>query len=147
MDALAIERAYDRLEDMGVDVMICPFAKAIAMVNPDGILAVNPARLRSGALEHAVLLHEEGHFATGTFYQLDSPYTLRQHQENVANRYVFEHYFPLERLLAAMDAGFTEPWQLAEYFDLPQSYVEEMLAYYAGARGVDFSAHGREDAG
>lgn len=147
MDALAIERAYGRLEEMGVEVFACPFAGQTALVHPDGFLALDPARLRTGAQEHAVLLHEEGHFATGTFYGLGSPFTLRQHQENIANRYVFEHYFPPERLLAAMRAGYTEPWQLAEHFDLPQDFVEEMLAYYTEARGVDFSAQGREGAG
>lgn len=147
MDTLAIERAYNRLENMGVEVLICPFAKNTAMVDPDGFLALNPTRLHTGAQEHAVLLHEEGHFATGAFYRLDSPYTLRQQQENIANRYVFERYFPPERLLAAMRAGCTEPWQLAEYFDLPQDFVEAMLAYYTEARGVDFSAQGQEDAG
>lgn len=147
MDALAIKQAYDRLEDMGVEVLTCPFADHTALVHPDGFLALNPARLRTGAQEHAVLLHEEGHFATGTFYGLNSPYTLRRQQENIANRYVFERYFPPERVLAAMRAGCTEPWQLAEYFDLPQDFVEEMLAYYTEARGVDFSAQGCEGAG
>lgn len=140
MNATAIERAYDRLEDMGVEVMICPFSRFAALVSPDGFLGMNPLQLASGAEEHAMLLHEEGHFATGTFYQLDSPYTLRQHQENLADRYVFEKYFPPERLRAAMRAGYTEPWQLAEYFDLPQPYIEQLLDYYAEARGIDFSA-------
>lgn len=142
MDALAIEEAYDRLEDLGVEVMVCPFARFTAMASPDGYLGVNPLQLRTGAQEHAMLLHEEGHFATGTFYQLDSPFTLRQHQENVADRYVFETHFPPGRVRAAMAAGFTEPWQLAEYFDLPQSYVEQMLRWYTEARGIDFSAPG-----
>lgn len=142
MDALAIEEAYDRLEDLGVEVMVCPFARFTAMAIPEGFLGLNPMQLRSGAQEHAMLLHEEGHFATGTFYQLDSPFALRQHQENIADRYVFETHFPPERVRAAMAAGYTEPWQLAEYFDLPQSYVEQMLRWYTEARGIDFSARG-----
>ena len=31
-----------------------------------------------------------------------------------------------------------ESWQLAEYFGMPQAYIEEMLAYYVESRGVDF---------
>lgn len=140
MNATAIERACVRLEEMGVEVMVCPFSRFAALVLPDGFLGVNPRQLGSGAEQHAMLLHEEGHFATGTFYQLDSPYTLRQRQENRADRYVFEKYFPPESLRRAMQAGYTEPWQLAEYFDLPQPYIEQLLRYYAEARGIDFSA-------
>lgn len=29
-----------------------------------------------------------------------------------------------------MAAGLREPWQLAEYFDLPEAMIREMLDYY-----------------
>ena len=88
------------------------------------------AAIESGAEEQAILLHEEGHFATGAFYTVQSPYTIRQKQENIANRYIYKRYFPPQRLQAAMAAGLREPWQLAEYFDLPEAMIREMLDYY-----------------
>ena len=129
---------YDALDSLGVDVFTCPFSASQALAHPDGYLAIDTARLGTEAEERAVLIHEEGHFATGTFYQLDSPYTVRKHQENVASRYGYRKYFPLEEILNAMDAGCLESWQLAEYFGMPQAYIEEMLAYYVESRGVDF---------
>ena len=38
-----------------------------------------------------------------------------------------------------MRAGLTEPWQLAEWFDVPQSFIERALSYYHEARGLRFS--------
>ena len=139
MDGSAIENAYGTLEDMGVDIFMCPLSSFTALAHPDGYLGVNPFLLRDGADELAMLIHEEGHFATGTFYQLDSPYAVREHQENVACRYGYKKYYSPARLRAAMRKGFCEPWQLAEYFGLPEAYVRGMLAYYAEACGEDFS--------
>ena len=119
MDTAALRACYARLEAMGVDVFTCPMQNHKALCSPDGALALNPAAIESGAEEQAILLHEEGHFATGAFYTVQSSYTIRQKQENIANRYIYKRYFPPQRLQAAMAAGLREPWQLAEYFDLP----------------------------
>lgn len=130
MDTTALRACYARLEAMGVDVFTCPMQNHKALCSPDGALALNPAAIESGAEEQAILLHEEGHFATGAFYTVQSPYTIRQKQENIANRYIYKRYFPPQRLQAATAAGLREPWQLAEYFDLPEAMIREMLDYY-----------------
>ena len=130
MDTAALRACYARLEAMGVDVFTCPMQNHKALCSPDGALALNPAAIESGAEEQAILLHEEGHFATGAFYTVQSPYTIRQKQENIANRYIYKRYFPPQRLQSAMAAGLREPWQLAEYFDLPEAMIREMLDYY-----------------
>ena len=94
MDTAALRACYARLEAMGVDVFTCPMQNHKALCSPDGALALNPAAIESGAEEQAILLHEDGHFATGAFYTVQSPYTIRQKQENIANRYIYKRYFP-----------------------------------------------------
>ncbi|MBQ8647915.1 MAG: hypothetical protein IJ484_07220 [Oscillospiraceae bacterium] len=130
MDQAALSACYARLEALGVDVFTCPMGRYKALCSPDGALALNPSAIETGAEEHAILLHEEGHFATGAFYTAASPYAVRQKQENLANRYVFRTHFPPQRVRAALARGLTEPWQLAEHFDLPEPMIREMLAYY-----------------
>ena len=39
----------------------------------------------------------------------------------------------------AFSAGFTEMWQLEEYFDLPEADIRAALNYWVGSRGIDFS--------
>lgn len=135
--AVDLNALYENLEEMGVDVFSCPLSNMDALAEPDGYLGINPKRITSQAQERELLIHEEGHFATNTFYQMDSPYTVRRHQENVATRYGYKKYYSVEKLLNLMEDGCTEPWQLAEQLGVRQAYVEEMLAYYQ-EQGVDF---------
>lgn len=131
--------AYNKLAELGVKVGAVSFESTLALSGPEGYLAINYDMLENEAQELEVLLHEIGHFETGTFYQMDTPFADRAKQESKANRFVFEKYYPPEKLAALMDAGHQEPWQLAEELGLPERFVGEMLQFYQDARGVNFS--------
>lgn len=135
-----LTRLYNTLEQEGVDVFPFACAPYDALASPDGYLAMDPALIKSESQEREILVHEAGHFATDTFYQLDSPFTLRRHQENVASRWGYRRYFPLESILELMEKGCTEVWQLAEATGMPEAYVRDLLAYYQDAQGIDFAA-------
>ena len=131
---------YGHLEQAGVEVFSYALAPYDAIASPRGYLAMDPGLILDDIQEREILIHEAGHFATDTFYQLDSPYTIRQHQENVAARWGYRKYFPPEILSALMRAGYTESWQLAEQLGVGEKYVCEMLEYYHEVCGIDFSA-------
>ena len=38
-----------------------------------------------------------------------------------------------------MQKGYTETWQLADYFDLDEDYIKKALHYWTECRGVDFN--------
>ena len=44
-----------------------------------------------------------------------------------------------EAFREAFALGYTEPWQLAEYFELPERDVQKALTYWKDRRGVDFN--------
>ena len=77
--------------------------------------------------------------ATGALHKVDSPYELVERSEYRANRWAAEHYLTQEDFREAFACGYTELWQLADYFDLPQRDVESALRYWAMSRGVDFN--------
>lgn len=108
--AVDINVLYENLEEMGVEVFDCPLSQFSAVAEPAGYLGLNPSQISSVEQEREILIHEEGHFATNTFYQLDSPYTVRQHQENLAARHGIKKYFSVEKLLSLMEQGYTESW-------------------------------------
>lgn len=137
--AVDINVLYENLEEMGVEVFDCPLSQFSAVAEPAGYLGLNPSQISSVEQEREILIHEEGHFATNTFYQLDSPYTVRQHQENLAARHGIKKYFSVEKLLSLMEQGYTESWQLAEQLGVRPAYIQEMLDYYTQAQGVNFS--------
>ena len=85
------------------------------------------------------LAHEIGHCATGCTHKVSSRHDLIARHEYKADRWAITRYLSVEALRRAMAAGYTEPWQLAEYFDLPQKAVEQALYYWTQCRGVDFN--------
>lgn len=86
-----------------------------------------------------VLAHELGHCATGCTHKVSSSYDLIAKHEYKADRWAIEYCLPFEDLRRAMRYGMTEPWQLADWFDLPEPFIRLALDYYTGAREMDFN--------
>lgn len=97
------------------------------------------SQIRSTRLLRGVCFHELGHLATGALHKVDSPYELAERSEYRANRWVAQHYLSAEDFRQAFRDGCREPWQLAEYFDLPERDVLNALVYWRDRRGVDFN--------
>ena len=96
-------------------------------------------QIRSTRLLRGVCCHEMGHVATGALHKVDSPYELAERSEYRANRWCAQHFMSQEDFREAFEAGYTEPWQLAEYFDMPERDVRAALTYWTQRRGVDFN--------
>lgn len=97
------------------------------------------SKIRSTRLLRGVCCHEMGHVATGALHKVDSPYELAERSEYRANRWAAQHYLTQEDFREAFQAGYTEPWQLAEFFDMPERDVRSALTYWTERRGVDFN--------
>ena len=96
-------------------------------------------KIRSTRLLRGVCCHEMGHVATGALHKVDSPFELAERSEYRANRWTAQHYLSQEDFREAFDLGYTEPWQLAEFFDMPERDIQAALTYWTQRRGVDFS--------
>lgn len=97
------------------------------------------AKLRSIKVFNGVCLHEVGHVATGALHKVDSPYETVERSEYRANRWGFENYLKVEEFKEAFATGYTELWQLADYFDLPEETIKKALTYWTEQRGIDFN--------
>lgn len=96
------------------------------------------SKIRSTRLLRGVCLHELGHAATGALHRVDSPYELVERSEYRAARWTAQHLLTAEDFQEAFAAGYTELWQLSEYFDLPERDIQAALTYWRDRRGVDF---------
>lgn len=97
------------------------------------------SKIRSTRLLRGVCLHELGHIATGALHKIDSPYELVERSEHRAIRWTAEHFLSAEAFQEAFQAGYTELWQLAEYFDLPEADVQSALDYWVTCKGINFN--------
>lgn len=84
------------------------------------------------------LAHELGHCATGCTHRVSSPWDLIARHEYKANRWAFCRYMPVSEVRLALQSGYTEPWQLAEWFGFPQDFVQDALQYYQNALNINF---------
>lgn len=92
-------------------------------------IAVDPYRFESEADERHKMAHELGHCETGSFYNEYAACDVRQKHELRAERWAIKKLLPVEELTDRVAAG-DLPWELAEYFNVPQSMVEEAVDYY-----------------
>jgi len=89
--------------------------------------------------EKCVLAHELGHYCTG----VESPIiaqTFRDmltigRQEYRANKWAFERLIPVAELHIAINRGYVDIWELADYFDVPDEFMRKALDYYENKRG------------
>lgn len=118
----------------------CP--QAGATIRDQGFYAVflDFTKIRSTRLLRGVCCHEMGHVATGALHKVDSPFELAERSEYRANRWTAQRYLTEHSFREAFAAGYTEPWQLSEYFDLPESDVRNAYIYWTQCQGVDFNA-------
>ena len=109
---------------------------SISMSVPAGggysYIAINNVGL-SEAERFTALLHETGHCETGAFYNIHSPFDIIGKQEYRANKWAAEHALPKAALEQAAAEGYTEAWQLAEYFGVTEDFVRfAYMQYYGG---------------
>lgn len=133
---------YDYCKENCVDVI--PYAgcpQPAATIRDGSFYAVflDFTKIRSAQLLRGICCHEMGHIATGALHKVDSPFELVERSEYRANRWVAQKYMTEAGFREAFSAGYTEPWQLAEYFDLPEADVRKALIYWTQRKGIDFN--------
>lgn len=133
---------YDYCTDNDVDVI--PFDNLpadAATVRYHGYYSVglNFRRMNTLRQVRTAMMHESGHLHTGALHKVNSPFQLVEQNEQRADADSFRRYLPPDEILEAMHCGYTEPWQLAEYFDLEESYIRKALHYWTECQEVDFN--------
>ena len=132
---------YTCCREKGVDVIPysgCPSPGATVRVQGLYAIFLDFTKIHSTRLLRGVCCHELGHAATGALHKVDSPFETVERSEYRANRWVAEHFLPWEAFQEAISAGYTEPWQLAEFFDLPEEDVCRALTYWRDRRDADW---------
>lgn len=95
-------------------------------------IAIDSTKLNTSIDKKICLAHEIGHCETNSFYNVYTPYDIREQHENRANRWAIKKLIPLDELKEAVRHGYKEFWQLAEYFDVPNDFMKSAIHYYKG---------------
>ena len=119
-------------DDIDVDCFPLQKREAISVMEDDGKchIVINPLMLRSNADEKSKLAHELGHCKTGSFYNQYTPYDVCQKHENRADKWAIKKLVPKDELEDAVAAGYTEPWELAELFDVTEDFMRKAIYWH-----------------
>ncbi len=108
-----------------------PQCKSMSVQLPDGSCAIgmDPEPIPESS-ERVHLSHELGHCITGSFYNIYAAADLRSRHENRADKWAIRRLIPVQELDDAIAAGYTELWELAEYFGVTEGFLKKALCLY-----------------
>ena len=125
---------YDYAEKQNIEVISLATRKAqsLSMMDEDGDcgIGINPFMLKSEADEKVKLAHELGHCVNGAFYNMYSPLDIRSKHEYTANKWPIKKLIPEDELKEACKFC-RNRWELSEYFDVPEDFMQKALDYYS----------------
>lgn len=109
-----------------------PQTHSLSLMNNDGscAVAIDPFGLNSSKDEKIRLAHELGHCVTGSFYNRYSDFDIKARSEYKADKWAIKKLIPKDELQAAFEQGYTEPWDLAEYFNVTEEFIIKAVNYY-----------------
>ena len=117
----------------------CPQPAATIRDGKDYAIFLDFSQIHSLRLLRGIFCHEMGHAATGALHKVSSPYELVERSEYRANRWAAENYLTCQAFRQAFQDGYTELWQLSEYFDMPERDIALALQYWTDRKGIDFN--------
>lgn len=121
-----------------VQVIFCPLPETHSLSLSVGgrcCIGMDTAHLTQSE-ENVRLAHELGHCRYAGFYSRSTPFEVRERIEHKADVWQIRKQVPLGELRAALHAGCTEPWQLAEHFSIPEPDLHRALLYYKETLGI-----------
>ena len=93
-------------------------------------ISIDESVMDGGSLEIVHMAHELGHCLTGSFYNRHTRFDIRQRHENRADKWAVRQIISVEDLDTAIAAGYTEVWQLAEYFSVTEQFMRKAIFLY-----------------
>ncbi len=131
MELLELYQLADA-EHIAVYSFDLPQTHSLSLMNNDGscAVAIDPFGLNSTKDEKIRLAHELGHCVTGSFYNRYSDFDIKAKSEYRADKWAIKKLIPKDELQAAFEQGYTEPWDLAEYFNVTEEFLIKAVNYY-----------------
>lgn len=133
---------YSYCRDNEIDVILYDGAPREGTTIRDGdwyAIFLDFTKIVSTRTMKGICYHELGHAGSGALHKVDSPFEKVERSEYRANRWSAEHFLTVQDFRDAFAAGYSELWQLADYFDLPEQDIKNALTYWSERKGIDFN--------
>lgn len=129
-----IHALYDIARQQNIEVIEThlPENGSLSVMDDNGkcYIGMDESVMDGSALEAVHIGHELGHCMTGSFYSIHTAIDCRQRHENRADKWAIRKIIPVDELDTAVAAGYTEIWQLAEYFSVTEQFMQKAICLY-----------------
>lgn len=118
--------------DIDIDCFKLKKREALSIMYGEGecYIAIDPFQLSSSIDEKVKLGHELGHCMTGSFYNEAATCDIRRKHEHRADKWEIYELVPVNELDEAIADGYTEIWDLAEYFGVTEDFMRKAVCWY-----------------
>lgn len=131
---MTLLQLYQRAEDENVEIDGFKMREVTSVCFPEGWIAIDYAKVKSSIQEKELLAHELGHYETGAFYRAETPLLTRAKCESKAQRKAIALLVPEKEFRDALNQGYKEYWELAEFFNVSYEFMIKVMEYYYGRR-------------
>lgn len=131
-----LSAVLENLEKEDIVVLSTPMKENKSVCMERGrMIAFDPQKFETSVELRTVLIHEGGHFESGSFYNAYSPYQVKEQAEYRADRSAILRYIPYDEMVAMLRAD-CQLWELAEHFEVTEDYMLKTYLYYKDRYGV-----------
>lgn len=131
-----LEKLQDKACADGIDVIDYPFKSGrINGLYCDGSIAIR-SDIETGAEKSCVLAEELGHYYTSSGDILDQNKAENRKQEHRARLYGYNLRIGLMGIVQAYEHGCQSRYDIAEYLDVTEEYLDECIGCYREKYGI-----------
>lgn len=123
-----LEELHQEADDYNVEIIYQRFRGRFKGLYCDGIIALDE-RLNHTE-ETGILAEELGHYHTSSGDILDQSNWLNRKQERLARIWAYHRLIPVNKILEAHDCGYTNIYEIADYLEVSEDFLQEAVNYY-----------------
>lgn len=129
-----VEKLCLYAESQNIDIDEFPMKKAASLsaeiAEKHYSVAIDPSKIETQCDLLVVIGHEIGHCKTKSFYSpCSKPYEVKR-AENRADKWAIKKLIPKDEFQEAIQRGYQEPWEIAEYFNVTEDFAYKAMWYY-----------------
>lgn len=95
----------------------------------DNIIVLHKS-IETEAERNCILAEEIGHYFTASDIIIDKSKLKNQKQEEAAHRWAIKELIDTARFIDAFKAGVRNRWELSQFLDVTEEFIEESLTYF-----------------
>lgn len=129
---------YRIAENENIDILNYKWNKVKARIfdiNNNYYIALDSSQIKSSTEEKEILAEELGHYYCNALYYLNSDTIFKHKCEHRAQKWAYSVLVPIQKLKEKIAQGL-DLYELADYFEVDSSYMNECINFYVEKYGI-----------